>query len=114
MTIQQLEPDEIEVIGRALRLMAKGELLDVLEFGTRIGITLEEFRNLLKSWPHWDDSDEHSSENLAINNTLNDILHGLGLPNQILLESIGVDRIELQRIYRKWSDIRGWKKTGIR
>jgi len=114
MTILKLTPDEINVIGRVLHLLSKGELIEEWEFSPRIGVDLDEFRLLLADWPNWDDSADASAPCLAINNSLNDVLYSLGLPDAEVYEATGVRRAELARIYRKWATARGWNATGIR
>lgn len=84
------------------------------EFEARMGITEESAVLLLKDWPNVDDTDDNSDACLAINNSLNDLLHGEGVSDEKARKLTGADRHELQRIYKKWATARGWKFTGVR
>ncbi|RIK45978.1 MAG: hypothetical protein DCC59_17520, partial [Chloroflexi bacterium] len=91
-----------------------GDIIEEFEFDARIGVELADFREMLARWPAWDDVDDTSAECLAINNTLNDLLHGVGLSERRCVEVLGAGRDELLRVYRAWADSRGWTATGVR
>jgi hypothetical protein len=85
-----------------------------LDFETRLGITPSSMRRLLSDWPDVDDTNDDSDACLAINNALNDLLHGVGIDDERAKALTGTDREELWRIYRKWARSRGWSSTGVR
>jgi hypothetical protein len=114
MSLDALNPNDFALLGRALHLMASGDILQEFEFGARIGVELPEFREMVAKWPQWDDGDDRSAECLAINNTLNDLLHGIGLSDRQCSEMLGVGRDELLGVYRRWAAARGWSATGVR
>lgn len=114
MPLAALNQNDLAVIGRALRAMATGDILQEFEFGARIGVELAEFREMVANWPTWDDADDRSAECLAINNTLNDLLHGVGLTERQCAELLGVGREELLAVYRRWAASRGWRATGVK
>jgi hypothetical protein len=114
MPLTALNQNDIALIGRALRALTAGDIIEEFEFGARIGVELADFREMVRRWPAWDDADHKSAECLAINNTLNDLLHGVGLSERQCIEMIGVGRDELLRVYRVWADSRGWSATGVR
>ena len=68
----------------------------------------------MKCVPNVDDTSDESDACLAINNAMNDLLHGVGISDQKALELIGVDRAEMLRVYRVWTEGRGWSSTGER
>jgi hypothetical protein len=111
MSLARLTPEEREVARRAMA--ATFQFFDD-DFHPRLGVDPETMRSLLSNWPNVDDADDDSDACLAINNTLNDLLHGVGISEREALELTGVGREELQRIYRKWARERGWNSTGIR
>ena len=113
MPIAALNQNDIALIGRALRLMAAGEILQEFEFGARIGVELPEFREMVARWPAWDDADDRSPECLAINNTLNDLLHGVGLTERQCIEMIVTGKEELLGVYRRWAASRGWSARSM-
>jgi hypothetical protein len=84
------------------------------DFETRLGITSNSMRGLLKDWPDVDDTNDDSDACLAINNAMNDLLHGVGIDDQKAMELTGTDRAGMLRIYQKWSKSRGWSSTRAR
>jgi hypothetical protein len=109
--IEVLSIEEKEIVRRAISVMPK---VLTFEFEARMGISEESASSLLSVWPKVDDSDDNSDACLAINNSLNDLLHGEGVTDQQCQEFTGANRKELLRIYRKWATARGWVNTGIR
>lgn len=85
-----------------------------VNFHTRLGVTEEEMRQLLAQWPNVDDWADESAACVAINNALNDLLHGVGIGDEDARELIGVDRAEMRRVYEKWARGRGWSSAGMR
>jgi hypothetical protein len=84
------------------------------DFETRLGLEEEEMTELLRVWPNVDDTVDDSTACLAINNSLNDLLHGVGISEEESLRLLGVGRDEAYRVYRKWAETRGWNSTGVR
>lgn len=79
------------------------------DFQTRLGVYPDTMRQLLSDWPNVDDAYD-SDAYLAINNAMNDLLHGVGISDAKATEITGVDRPEMRRIYVKWVGERG---TGL-
>jgi hypothetical protein len=111
MTVATLTSDEREVIRRSLE--ATFQFFD-FDFHARLGVTAETVRDILGVWPNVDDSSDDSHACLAINNAMNDLLHGVGISDQKAQELTGVDRTEMLRVYTKWTGKRGWSSTGLR
>jgi len=114
MALTTLNPKDIALLGRALELMARGDIIQEFEFGARIGVELPEFRKMVARWPAWDDVDDRSAECFAINNTLNELLHGVGLTERQCTEMLKAGKEELLGVYRTWGAARGWSATGVR
>jgi hypothetical protein len=110
MSIKALSIEEKEAVRRAIAAMPA---VLTFEFEARMGITEESASFLLDIWPDVDDSEDDSNACLAINNSLNDLLHGVGINDAQCRELTGVNREELMRIYRKWATARGWDNTGV-
>jgi hypothetical protein len=106
-----LTPEEYQVIRRSME--ATFCFFDA-DFQTRLGIPPDTMRSLLLAWPNIDDSKDESDACLAINNTLNDLLNGVGISDAEALELVGVTRAEMQRVYGKWASARGWGATGVK
>jgi hypothetical protein len=111
MSIKALTDVEREVVHRAIR--ATFHFFDE-DFQTRIGISPDAMNSLLRQWPNIDDSSDTTYASIAINNSLNDLLHGVCINELDALEMVGVNRVEMQRIYAKWSMDREWNSTGMR
>jgi hypothetical protein len=114
MSLLALTPEDVALIGRALRLMASGEVLQEWEFGARIGVEFAEFRTMLERWPAWNDVADNSPECLAINNTLNDLLCGIGMSDRQCREMLDASREALLQVYQRWAAARGWSATGVK
>ena len=111
MPLSSLTKTEQEVVRRVLNGAFRHFDFD---FHTRLGLSEQELKKLLARWPDIDDTDDDSPACLAINNTLNDLLNGLGISDKAAIELTGVDRAGVQRVYKKWSAARGWSSTGAR
>ncbi len=107
----RLSEDEQLVILNAMK--ATFDFFD-RDFHARLGVTQDEMKQLLACWPDIDDLDDDSTSSVAINNSLNDLLHGVGLSDELCQEKIGAPRDEVRRVYAKWASLRGWKRTGVR
>jgi len=83
VALHVLAPEEREVVRRALEVTFRYFDFD---FETRLGISPESMRVLLDAWPTVDDIRDDSDACLAINNSLNDLLHGVGISEDEALE----------------------------
>jgi hypothetical protein len=108
LSLTALTANELEVVRRMMA--ATFQYLD-FDFETRLGVSEEAMQSLLEAWPDVDDSDDDGDACLAINNSLNDLLNGIGISD---VKASGADCVEIRRIYKKWASARGWKSTGIR
>jgi len=110
MSLAALSEQELKIVRRSM----EGALVHLgWDLETRIGVTEEQMRDLLAKWPNVDDSVDNGPECLAINNSLNDLLHGLGISDATAMELTGADRSEMRRVYDKWARARGWSSTGV-
>jgi hypothetical protein len=111
MSLAALTPEEREVVLQTMR--ATFRYFD-FDFHSRLGITPQAMQAMLEAWPDIDDANDDSDACVAINNAMNDLLHGVGISETEAKELIGVSRAEMQRIYSKWAAARGWQSTGVR
>ena len=106
MTLNNLTDAETEVVFDCLRCVAAGDvILDDWEFHILFGITFDRLEEIVRRLPDIDESDEDVQ--LAINNSLNNLL---GYPHgrdARFLARVVVPRQEVARIFCKW---RGWPK----
>src|SRR5262245_30406616 len=103
MTLAALTPEEREIVRRAIE--ATFRYFD-FDFHTRLGVSPDAVRKLLDAWPAVDDGPVDSDACLAINNSLNDLLHGASISDKEAMELVGVNREEMLRVYRKWAATR--------
>lgn len=111
MTLAALTQHELEVVRRCME--GTFRYFD-FNFDARLAVSQEVMRELLGQWPDVDDTDDEGFACIAINNALNDLLHGVGISDDEALELTGANRSEMYRIYKKWASTRGWSSTGVR
>jgi hypothetical protein len=111
MSLHSLEPAEREIVRRSLEVTF---LFFDEDFHTRLGVDAATMRALLEAWPHIDDAEDESDACIAVNNSLNDLLHGIGLSDAQTRALVGATRDEMARVYHKWARARGWQVTGVR
>jgi hypothetical protein len=103
MSLANLDEREREVVRESLRATVEGPFFPDWEFETIFGLTRDEVRAVLASWPELDETDE--AVVTAINNSFNNLL---GYPSrnkqEIWPEFISVSHIELARIFDKWKE----------
>ena len=113
MTLKHLGSEDRELIRRCLATLINGEDLQG-EFQTRLGVTESQVAELLMRWPDVDDRADDSVAALAINNALNELLHGLGLSDIELQGRVGASHDRIANLYREWARLRGQRSTGVR
>ncbi len=111
MSLSALTPVDLEVVRRAMEATFQFFSFD---FQSRLGLEPEQMTSLLEAWPNVDDTSDDSDACLAVNNSLNDLLHGVGISEEECIRLLGVGREEAYRVYRKWADARGWNSTGVK
>ena len=111
MSIEDRSVEEKEAVRQAIAAMPA---LLTFEFETRMGLSEASASFLLENWPRINDSDDDSDACLVINNSINDLLYGVGVTDNECKELTGVNREELIRINNKWATARGWENTGAK
>ena len=81
-------------------------------FHSRLGLDRSELREVVSVWPALDDS--QIVVELAINNCLNEVLHGIGMTPDEWSRWIDQPKEEVLRVYQTWARLKGRKSTGIR
>ena len=112
--LSTLSPKERDVVLACVRAIASADWIGEAELATRVGVGRSTLMRMVMSWPDLDDSSDASEACLAINNSLNEICHGVNVPALEWVEWFEVDRSEVERVYRKWAIGRGWKSSGVR
>lgn len=101
MPLSQLTDEEKSVVFECLKCVATGKvILHDWEFQTIMGIEAQELLAIVKKISDIDDSDE--TANLAINNSINNLLgypHG---KHSKWNEFISVPESEVARVFAKW------------
>src|SRR5215470_2601534 len=100
MSLADLSPSEREIVRACLRAAAEGPFFPDWEFSSLFGLSREELKTILASWPNLNEVDE--SVVLAINNSLNNLIgypHGM---HDHWSEFVPVSARELHQIFMKW------------
>src|SRR5207244_1060743 len=77
MAFDELSEQEQGVVLQCLSAILNGPFIDDWEFQTRLGIDRTAVLEVLAAWPNLDDADPGSATSLAINNCMNEALHGV-------------------------------------
>ena len=102
MSLQNLMPDEIKVIGECISASLNGPFFEGESLHTLFGLRHAELEEIALAWPNVNENQENVQ--LAINNALNNLL---GYPHDcwnVWFEFISVPPDQLQKIYEKWLD----------
>lgn len=100
MALQDLTPDEQQIVLDCLKASVEGPFFPKWEFSTLFGLSREEVRSVIQKWPVDDTSDEVAAR--AINNAMNNLL---GYPHQekeAWYQYISVSQEEVHATLEKW------------
>ena len=100
MPLADLALNEQLIVRDCLRAAVEGPFFPDWEFHTLFGLTRDEVRDVLNSWPSLDESQESIS--VAINNSFANLL---GYPHSLddrWSQFISVPADELAKVYGKW------------
>jgi hypothetical protein len=109
MAIESLSAKDQTIILRCMQ--AVGVLIEEWEMHSRLGVCREELDAQIAQWPAIDDRDNQSNAFLAVNNSLNEICHGISLDEWTNLIDATLD--EVRETYREWLRIQN-ARGGIR
>ena len=101
MTFEFLSTKELEAVRGCLAFIARTPLLDG-EFDTRLGISRPELAEIIMRWP----AVSGELAELAISNTLNELLNGLDL-SAAEWDQVGSTRGEVSDLHRRWLSTEG-------
>ncbi len=106
--LRGLTDGEKDVVRRCLVAILHGPFIDDWEFHTRLGLNRRQLQAVLQSWPNLDDSAEESVANLAVNNCMNEVCHGVQIPAEHWSNWFATSRDEVQATYFKWAKLAGY------
>ena len=92
-------------------VLAKEELENA--FQTRIGATPDEVREILADMPRALAAPDGSVATIAINNALNEIVHGITV-SRVDERHLGSSRGCVQALFFRWAAARGWDASRLR
>jgi hypothetical protein len=107
-----LSEPEKRIIRECMVAILEASFIDDWEFGTRIGVSREELRAIL-SHPELDCYSREEGVQLAINNSMNELLHGVRISPAEWSNWLPVSRKEVLRTYEKWRTENGCDPGGI-
>ena len=100
MAFERLSSLEQEIVFQCMR--AAEAFIDDWEKHARLGLGSKQLRAVIDSWPHVRDNKEESEGFLAINNSLNEVCHGIHISTEDWGKWFDVPLSEVQSTYRKW------------
>lgn len=112
MAGQQLDREDQGQIRRCLEFVLSSPEFEG-EFATRIGAEASVVTDMLARWPEPLSAPDGSTETVAINNALNEIVNGLHV-SAADERSLGASRGTIQALYFRWALSRGWSAAGLR
>lgn len=113
MYFSQLGRQEKQTILESMKaVLESGEL--EFEYSSRLGIDEKELKEIIKKFPNLDDSNDSSNETLAINNCLNEVCYGINFTEDNWRKRFTQSYEEVEKVYKRWTELRGWNYTGIR
>jgi hypothetical protein len=101
------------IVLQCLKAILSERYVDAEDYPSRMGIEYGDITSAITDWPDLDDSDDDSQVALVINNSLNEVCHGVDIPPHEWTEFFDVDREVIRTTYKTWAKLKGWKTTGI-
>src|ERR1700736_1053947 len=102
VVMRMLNGAEQEIVRRCLVAMLDGDFIDDWEFQTRLGLSRDALRAILKR-PELDNSSEEEDVQLAINNCMNELLNGLSISSAEWDQWLPMPKQEVERTFIKWN-----------
>lgn len=113
MYFSKLAAREKEIVHQCMNAILNSGFL-FGEFHPRMGISEKTLEHVIAKFPGIDDADDESDETLAINNSLNEICHGLAFTDEEWQKWFTVEKKYVVKTYKKWRRLRGWQTGGIK
>lgn len=114
MALTHLSESEQDIVRQCLVALRDGRYLSEDDLLSRVGVPAAAYDRILGRWPDVDDRDDDSDECLVVNNALNEVCHGVRIPEREWPRWFTVPRDAVAETYRRWALSRGWDHTGIR
>lgn len=114
MALEQLTEQEQNTVRQCMEAILNGDEIEDFEFQTRLGIDRLQLRQVLVSWPHLDDADDNSDTCLAINNCMNEVVHGIYISPENWARWFTSPKEDVKATYQHWAELTGSYSTGIR
>jgi hypothetical protein len=111
---RNLSYDERRAVWECMTAIFHGSFIGDFEFDARLAIDRPTFQAIMEDYPNLDDTDDDGPVAIAINNSINEICHGVRIGESEWKNWFGFSRDELNDVYRKWAHLRGWNSGGIR
>jgi|SRR5690348_13718400 hypothetical protein len=114
MSFKDLQPEDQELVLECITFVANGSQIEDGEFHTRLGIERKTLDKIISTWPEINDSSEDSDQFLAINNCLNEVCHGISIPQEEWARSFSQPRERVKQAFSNWLRSRGATHESIR
>jgi hypothetical protein len=105
MSLADLSEAEKKVVLQCLTAIADGDEIEDWEFYTRLGITRNALKSIVKRWPQIDEQPE-SGDSRAINNCFNEVCNGIWWAPHTWSSWFELSRDEVCSVYERWASCR--------
>ena len=109
----RLTDSDQRIVLQCMKAILSERYVDAGDYPSRMGIEYQDLTSAIADWPNLDDSVDDSPVTLVINNSLNEVCHGVHIPTNEWSEFFDVDREVIRTTYTTWAKLKGWKSTGI-
>jgi len=102
VAFEKLSTDEKEIVLNCMTAIYAGPYIEDWEFQTRLGVSRQELAKVISMYPDLVDEGDDSTVSLGINNSMNEICHGVYIPPQEWQRWFAVSKDHVKRVYAKW------------
>lgn len=102
MDLRKLSLDEQQTILNCMKFIAKNQFIEDWEFETRLGLSRASLARIISTWPEINTESENSDVFFAINGSLNEVCHGIDIPEVQWRDHFYKTKEEVRKILAKW------------
>jgi hypothetical protein len=107
---KHLSASEKDMVLQCMLTILKSPYVDDFEFQTRLGVERNQVGEVIAAYPEIDDSIEDSIMSLSIENSLNEICHGINIPQAEWEKWFDYSKEEIRETYQKWKRLKSASK----
>ncbi len=112
MAIEQLTHDEKKIVFACICAVAKGPFFPPGDYSSRLGIERDALFQLIAHFSTIDDNDPDSPAARVINNSMNEVCHGVRISPADWQTWFDVDKDAVRKLFKKWRQLQDWDPKG--